>query len=161
MSSNLIFFCMLSLLKFHWLIDFKVLSYFFININKDILNYYTYWDTEYSFILIFMVLSFVLTCVLFFLSFLLSTKSVSFEKGSPYECGFEPFSGHAHSIFNIQYFIVGILFMIFDLELCYLFVWVIHLGILSIFSFWIVMFFLILLIIGFVYEWKKGALDWL
>lgn len=68
----------------------------------------------------FMIISFLLTFILFLVSFIFSSKSMSFEKGSPYECGFEPF-GDAHSVFNIQYFVVGILFMIFDLELAYLF----------------------------------------
>jgi NADH-quinone oxidoreductase subunit A len=66
---------------------------------------------------------------------MLSPKSLSFEKGSPYECGFEPFGGDAHSVFNIQYFIVGILFMLFDLELAYLFIWALYLGTISLFSF--------------------------
>lgn len=98
------------------------LSYFFVCFEKQANNFYTYWDTEYTFFFIFMVVSFILTCLLFFLALLLSSKSISFEKGSPYECGFEPFGGSAHSVFNIQYFMVGILFMIFDLELAYLFI---------------------------------------
>ena len=68
-----------------------------------------------------MILCLLLTCILFLVSLLLSSKSMSYEKGSPYECGFEPFGGTAHSVFNIQYFIVSILFMMFDLELAYLF----------------------------------------
>jgi NADH-quinone oxidoreductase subunit A len=76
-----------------------------------------------------------LTTLLFGVSFMLSPKSLSFEKGSPYECGFEPFGGDSHSVFNIQYFIVGILFMLFDLELAYLFIWALYLGTLSLFSF--------------------------
>jgi len=108
-----------------------------------------------------MLLCLSVTCILFLVSFVLSSKSMSFEKGSPYECGFEPFGSDAHSVFNIQYFIVGILFMIFDLELAYLFAWALYLGTLSFFAFWLVIFFLMLLVIGFVYEWKKGALDWL
>lgn len=72
-----------------------------------------------------------LTVLLFFVSFCFSTKSMTFEKGSPYECGFESFEGDAHMVFNIQYVVVGVLFMIFDLELAYLFIWVLYLGILS------------------------------
>ena len=66
-----------------------------------------------------MVSSLILALLLFGIAFLLSDKDVAFEKLSPYECGFEPF-GDGHSVFNIQFFIVGILFMIFDLELIYL-----------------------------------------
>jgi NADH-quinone oxidoreductase subunit A len=68
-----------------------------------------------------MIICLLLTSILFIVAFVLSPKSMTFEKGSPYECGFEPFGGDAHSIFNIQYFVVGILFMLFDLELAYLF----------------------------------------
>jgi NADH-quinone oxidoreductase subunit A len=105
-----------------------------------------------------MLFSFTLCCILFLLAFCLSPKEVTFEKTSPYECGFEPF-GDGHLIFNIQFFIVGILFMIFDLELAYLFPWIVNLGNLNFFSFFIMIFFLIILTIGLVYEWKKGALD--
>lgn len=142
-------------------VDFKILSFFFINFETNILNYYMYWSGEYTFIIMFIIVSFMLTLLLFFISFCFSTKAMTFEKGSPYECGFEPFEGAAHTVFNIQYVVVGILFMIFDLELAYLFIWVLYLGILSWFSFWLVIFFLFLLIVGFIYEWKKGALDWL
>jgi NADH-quinone oxidoreductase subunit A len=82
-----------------------------------------------------MVLCLFLTCALFLVACILSSKAMSFEKGSPYECGFEPFGSDAHSVFNIQYFIVGILFMLFDLELAYLFAWALYLGTLSLFSF--------------------------
>jgi len=137
----------------------RVLSYFSFVFEKGGFNSYSYWDTEYLFLAVFISFSLILTFILFGVSFYLSTKSISFEKGSSYECGFEPFGG-AHSIFNIQYFIVGILFMIFDLEVAYLFAWALHLGSLPWFSFWVVIGFLVLLIIGFVYEWKQGALDW-
>jgi NADH-quinone oxidoreductase subunit A len=105
-----------------------------------------------------MLVSLILCLILFSIAFILSPKENFFEKASAYECGFEPF-GTTHSIFNIQFFVVGILFMIFDLELAYLFPWVINLGNLCFFSFIIMFLFLFLLTIGFVYEWKKGALD--
>jgi NADH:ubiquinone oxidoreductase subunit 3 (subunit A) len=101
-------------------IGLKVLSYFSFLIERGSLTTYSYWGAEYLFLAFFIAFSFILTIILFIVSFYLSTKSISFEKGSSYECGFEPFGG-AHSIFNIQYFIVGILFMIFDLEVAYLF----------------------------------------
>ena len=97
--------------------------------------------------------------ILFCLAFFLSQSDSTFEKLSAYECGFEPFGG-AQAVFHIQFFIVGILFTIFDLELAYLFPWATNLGSLPRFCFWLMIFFLILLIIGFVYEWRKGALDW-
>jgi len=122
--------------------------------------FYSYWDEQFIYLIYYFIISFVITVSLIAAGFILSSKETSFEKISSYECGFEPF-GDAHSIFNIQFFVVGILFMLFDLELAYLFPWVLNLGNISIFSFFIMFFFLILLTIGFIYEWKKGALDWL
>jgi len=95
--------------------------------------------------------SFGLVLLLFFAGFILSPKETQFEKTSAYECGFEPF-GDAHSIFSIQFFVVGILFMLFDLELAYLFPWVFCLGNLPIYCVALMFFFLILLVIGFIYE---------
>jgi NADH-quinone oxidoreductase subunit A len=88
---------------------------------------------------------------LFFVAFLVSDKNSSFEKLSPYECGFEPFSD-SHSVFNVQFFIVGILFMVFDLELVFIFPWVLNIGSIGLHSFYIMLFFLFLLTIGFIYE---------
>ena len=122
--------------------------------------FYSYWEDQYFYLIIYILISFLITFVLVFVGFILSPKESNFEKLSSYECGFEPF-GEAHSVFSIQFFLVGILFMLFDLEVAYLFPWVIGLGHLSAFGFFLMFFFLILLVIGFVYEWKKGALDWL
>ena len=124
------------------------------------LLFYSYWEDQYLYLMFYLLLSLGLTVILFVVGFSLSPKETQFEKTSAYECGFEPF-GDAHSIFNIQFFVVGILFMLFDLELAYLFPWVFSLGNLPIFCFVLMFFFLILLVIGFIYEWKKGALDWL
>ena len=133
----------------------------FIN-NYNVFNnlYYSYFNEQYFYLYFYVISSFILSFILFLVAFLLSPKKSNFEKNSSYECGFEPFSD-GHIMFNIQFFIVGILFMIFDLELAYLFPWIINLGNLSLFCFFIMFCFLILLIIGFIYEWKKGALDWL
>lgn len=130
--------------------------------SSNIFNYvyYSYFNEQYTYLYLYIFSSFLLTLFLFILAFFLSPKQLSFEKSSSYECGFEPF-GSGHLIFNIQFFIVGILFMIFDLELAYIFPWIYNLGNLSIFCFFLMSFFLILLVIGFIYEWKKGALDWI
>ena len=138
---------------------FDVNSFFYC---KEIFNsslYYVYGIEQYRYIFLFMFMSFFITCVFFIVAYILSPKELDFEKVSVYECGFEPF-GEAKDVFNIQFFVVGILFMIFDLELAYLFPWVMYLGILSLFSYFIMLFFLFILVIGFIYEWKKGALDW-
>lgn len=122
--------------------------------------YYSYFEEQTLYLFIYSIISLILVIILFSVAFFLSPREINFEKLSSYECGFEPF-GEGHIVFNIQFFIVGILFMIFDLELAYLFPWVFNLGNLSIFCFFLMIIFLILLIIGFIYEWKKGALDWI
>lgn len=121
---------------------------------------YNYSNEHNLYIYIYMLISFVLCSVLFLIAFILSPKETTFEKTSSYECGFEPF-GDGHSVFSVQFFIVGILFMIFDLELAYLFPWASNLGNLNFFGFFIMIFFLVILTIGLIYEWKKGALDWI
>lgn len=81
------------------------------------------------------------------------------NKRTPYECGFEPFND-ARNTFDVKFYLVGILFLIFDLEVAFLFPWVLALPKLSFFGFWSMMFFLFILIVGFVYEWKIGGLEW-
>jgi NADH-quinone oxidoreductase subunit A len=78
---------------------------------------------------------------------------------SPFECGFAPFDD-ARSKFDVRYYLVAILFIIFDLEVAFLFPWAVTLGSLGMFGFWSMMVFLAVLTIGFIYEWKKGALEW-
>lgn len=145
----------LILLKNYWFFEWKQ------NISYSLNDIYIYyWKEQFTYLFLYILCSLILTSILFIVAFILSDKDLSFEKLSTYECGFEPF-GDSRLIFNIQFFIVGILFMIFDLELIYLFPWVVNLGNLSFFAFFLMFFFLILLIIGFIYEWKKGVLDWL
>ena len=80
-------------------------------------------------------------------------------KLSPYECGFEPFED-ARIRFDVRYYLVAILFIIFDLEVAFLFPWAVSLADLGAFGFWSMFAFLAVLTVGFVYEWKKGALEW-
>ena len=81
------------------------------------------------------------------------------DKLSPYECGFEAFEDSSMK-FDVRYYLVAILFIIFDLEIAFLFPWAVVLGDLGLFGFLAMMVFLGLLVIGFIYEWKKGALEW-
>ena len=81
------------------------------------------------------------------------------EKLSPYECGFEAF-GDSRMKIDIRYYLIAILFIMFDLEIAFLFPWAIAQGAVGIVGFWTVMVFLLVLTVGFIYEWKKGALDW-
>ena len=81
------------------------------------------------------------------------------EKLSPYECGFEAFED-ARMKFDVRYYLVAILFILFDLEIAFLFPWAVALKEIGPTGFWAMMIFLAILVVGFVYEWKKGALDW-
>ena len=81
------------------------------------------------------------------------------EKLSPYECGFEAFED-SRMKFDVRYYLVAILFIIFDLEIAFLFPWAIVLDEIGVFGFWAMMLFLAVLVVGFIYEWKKGALEW-
>ena len=114
---------------------------------------------EYGIILISIFVAFGLSIILFALSYALVTKKHDVEKNSAYECGFDPFED-ARNKFDVRFYLVAILFIIFDLEITFLFPWAISLGYMNVFGFWSMMFFLIVLTVGFIYEWKKGALDW-
>ena len=81
------------------------------------------------------------------------------EKLSPYECGFEAFED-ARMKFDVRYYLVAILFILFDLEIAFLFPWAVSLDSIGFFGFMAMMIFLTILVVGFVYEWMKGALDW-
>ena len=114
---------------------------------------------EYIYILKFLVIFILIGLLLFFLSFLLVYQKPNNEKISSYECGFNPFSD-ARNKFEIRYYLISILFIIFDLELLFLFPWVICFHTLNIQGILSMIFFLVLLTIGFIYEWYEGALDW-
>ena len=114
---------------------------------------------EYLAILIYFLFSLALACVLVFLPFVVAPQKPDAEKISAYECGFDPFDD-ARGKFDIRFYLVAILFIIFDLEVTFLFPWAVTLNQIGIFGFWTMMIFLIILTIGFIYEWQKGALDW-
>ena len=92
-------------------------------------------------------------------SFIIARQRPDSEKLSPYECGFEPFAD-ARSQFDVRFYLVAILFIIFDLEVAFLFPWAVTLGAIGLFGFWSMIVFLAVLTVGFIYEWKKGALEW-
>ena len=114
---------------------------------------------DYLSILIFLFVALVLSVGFIVLNFLFSPKKPDPEKLSAYECGFEAF-GHSRMKFDVRFYLVAILFIIFDLEIAFLFPWAVSLGNIGELGFWSMMNFLFVLTIGFVYEWKKGALDW-
>ena len=114
---------------------------------------------EYLPILIFLGIAVGLTLVIVAASLICGPHRPDSEKLSPYECGFEAFDD-ARRRFDVRFYLVSLLFIIFDLEVAFLFPWAISLGDVGVFGFWSMVVFLGVLTIGFIYEWKKGALDW-
>ena len=114
---------------------------------------------EYLPILIFLGIAVGMTMMILMASFVVARQRPDTEKLSPYECGFDPFED-TRGRFDVRFYLVAILFIIFDLEVAFLFPWAVSLGNIGMFGFWSMMFFLAILTIGFIYEWKKGALEW-
>tara|TARA_Y100000590_G_scaffold7950_1_gene10030 strand:- start:2144 stop:2512 length:369 start_codon:yes stop_codon:yes gene_type:complete len=114
---------------------------------------------DYLSIIIFLALALILSIGFIFINFVFSPKKPDPEKLSSYECGFEAFND-SRMEFDVRFYLVAILFIIFDLEIAFLFPWAISLGKIGLFGFISMMIFLFILTIGFIYEWKKGALDW-
>jgi len=114
---------------------------------------------DYLPIILFLVIALALSCAFVVVNLILSPKHPDPEKLSPYECGFEPFED-SRMEFDVRFYLVAILFIIFDLEIAFLFPLAISLGNIGILGFSSMMIFLFILTVGFIYEWKKGALDW-
>ena len=114
---------------------------------------------DYFSILIFIFIALGLSVGFIILNLMFSPKNPDPEKLSAYECGFEPFED-SRMEFDVRFYLVAILFIIFDLEIAFLFPWAISLGKIGLLGFSSMMIFLFILTIGFIYEWKKGALDW-
>lgn len=110
-------------------------------------------------ILVFFGIAAGLSCLMVIASLLVGKHNPDTEKLSAYECGFDAFSD-AHHKFDVRYYLVAILFIIFDLEIAFLFPWAVSLGHIGLFGFWSMVVFLGVLTVGFIYEWKKGALEW-
>ena len=114
---------------------------------------------DYLSIILFLIIALGLSIIFIAINYLAAPKNPDPEKLSAYECGFEPFND-SRMEFDVRFYLVAILFIIFDLEIAFLFPWAISLGDIGALGFWSMMIFLFVLTIGFVYEWKKGALDW-
>ncbi len=114
---------------------------------------------EYLPILVFLALAVVLGLVLVLSAVVLAVRNPDPEKVSAYECGFNAFDD-ARMKFDVRFYLVSILFIIFDLEVAFLFPWAVAFADLSMTAFWSMMAFLAVLTVGFAYEWKKGALEW-
>jgi NADH-quinone oxidoreductase subunit A len=114
---------------------------------------------EYLPILIFLGIAIVIAVFCVGASYVVASQRPDVAKTSAYECGFDPFDD-ARRQFDVRFYLVAILFIIFDLEVAFLFPWAISLGNIGVFGFWSMMVFLGVLTIGFIYEWRKGALEW-
>ena len=114
---------------------------------------------DYFPIILFLIIALILSFGFIIINFLFSPKNPDPEKLSAYECGFEPFED-SRMEFDVRFYLVAILFIIFDLEVTFLFPWAISLHTIQLTGFWAMVIFLVILTIGFVYEWRKGALEW-
>jgi NADH-quinone oxidoreductase subunit A len=114
---------------------------------------------EYLPILLFLGLAIALSVVMVAASLIVGRQKPDTEKLSAYECGFEAFEDARHK-FDVRFYLVAILFIIFDLEVAFLFPWAVALGEIGMFGFWSMVVFLGVLTVGFAYEWRKGALEW-
>lgn len=107
----------------------------------------------------FSIVASILPLVILLLSVLLSVSTPYSEKLTPYECGFDPFED-ARNQFDIRFYLVAILFLVFDLEASFLFPWSVTLSDTGSFSFWVIVDFIVELVVGYIYVWKVGALEW-
>ncbi len=115
--------------------------------------------SNYLPVLIFLIVGGGIGAVMIIAGFVLAPHKPDSEKTSPYECGFEAFED-SRMKFDVRYYLVAILFILFDLEIAFLFPWAVVLDKIGYFGFWAMVIFLGILVVGFIYEWKKGALEW-
>lgn len=135
-------------------------TFFFYNLElMNNINVETLLKEEYFFILVFFIIAVALACLIVTLSYLLSIQNPETEKLSSYECGFEPYEDARHQ-FDVKFYLVAILFIIFDIEAVFLYPWCVTLSQLTITGFWSMIDFVIELGVGFIYIWIVGALDW-
>lgn len=114
---------------------------------------------EYLPIVIFFAIALILSFFIIILPKIFASKKYNKIKLESYECGFDTFS-EARSKFDIRFYLISMLFIIFDLEIAFLIPWAVNLKETKMFGFYSMIFFLLILVIGFIYEWKKGALEW-
>src|SRR4029077_2279688 len=110
-------------------------------------------------LVIFVGIAFVISAALLIAPFVIPPRNPDPEKVSAYECGFDAFDD-ARMKFDVRFYLVSLLFIIFDLEVAFLFPWAVAFGDVGMLGFWSMMVFLVILTVGFIYEWRKGALEW-
>ena len=114
---------------------------------------------DYLPVVVFIGVALVIGLALMIAPFLVAVNNPDPEKVSAYECGFKAFDD-ARMKFDVRFYLVAILFIIFDLEVAFLFPWAVALGDIGVYGYWSMMIFLGILTVGFIYEWRKGALEW-
>ena len=119
----------------------------------------TFLFSEFLPLIFYFGLAAFLAFLIFFISFILSQSNAYSEKLSPYECGFDPFD-NARNQFEVRFYLVAILFLIFDLEASFLFPWASNLSVINSFGFWVILDFFFELVIGLIYVWSIGAFNW-
>jgi NADH-quinone oxidoreductase subunit A len=129
--------------------------------NNSLINFAdaNFVSSQYLPVFIFLIIAIALSCVIILIPFVINKMRPDEAKNSQYECGFEG-EGSARSEFKVQFYLVAILFIIFDLEVAFLFPWAVTLREIGVVGFWSMIAFLSILTIGFIYEWKRGALEW-
>jgi NADH-quinone oxidoreductase subunit A len=119
----------------------------------------TFFYTESLKIGVLLLFTLFLSCLIIFLSYTFSSSSPDVEKVSAYECGFDPYED-ARNVFDVRFYLVAILFIIFDLEAVFFFPWCVSFSLLGPEGFWGMMDFIVELLVGFLYAWEVGALEW-
>lgn len=114
---------------------------------------------QYLPVVLFLIIGAVLIGTILAVSYFVAPQNPNFNKLQPYECGFDAFEDTRRQ-FDIRFYLVAILFIIFDLEIIFMYPWAVSLGILDNYGFYSMLVFVFILVIGFIYEWKKGALNW-
>ena len=129
--------------------------------NNSLINFAdaNFVANQYLPVLIFLIIAIGLSCVIILIPFIINKMRPDDAKNSQYECGFEG-EGPIRGEFKVQFYLVAILFIIFDLEVAFLFPWAVALREIGVVGFWSMIAFLAILTIGFIYEWKRGALEW-
>ncbi len=129
--------------------------------NNSLINFAdaNFVASQYLPVFIFLIIAIALSCVIILIPFIINKMRPDEAKNSQYECGFEG-EGSARAEFKVQFYLVAILFIIFDLEVAFLFPWAVTLREIGVVGFWSMIAFLSILTVGFIYEWKRGALEW-
>lgn len=114
--------------------------------------------SEYKFLVIYLLVSIIIILILYNLTYFIIQKEIDYEKLSAYECGFYPFED-ARNTFDVKFYLIAIFFIVFDLEIIYILPWAVTYNETEFFGIYMWYYFLFLLLIGFIYEWKQGGLD--